>query len=636
LLIKDHAKNMTTQNLIRLLPAALANQIAAGEVIQRPASVVKELLENAVDAGSRHIKVIIKDAGKTLIQVIDDGIGMSETDARMSLEKHATSKINTTEDLFNIKTMGFRGEALPSIAAVSQMTIETRTGDVELGTCLVVEGSIIKSQEPTTTAKGTKISVKNLFFNIPARRNFLKSDPVENKHIIEEFQRVALANPDIAFDLYINDQETYQLPINKLAHRIVHLFGEGYKTQLIPCQETTETIQIQGYIGKPTHAKKTRGEQFFFVNKRFIRSAYLHHAIKQAFEKLLPDDAFPFYVLFIDIDPARIDVNVHPTKTEIKFEDESMVYAILQAAVKQALAIHHIAPPLDFEQNINFNPFSLKEKLSETTYVSKSDRNYAKFKNSQRPSVGEQDWEKLFERLNEGAQPTVQDSIAEPDSNEPGHTSILQLSNASFLEGKENGIQAGLATQETKIAKMQLHCQYILASVKSGLLLIDQHAAHERILYEKYLQDLANPTGASQQLLFPCHIDVNPADFALIQAQENIFKALGFVIEAFGKNSILISGCPAEAVNQDPKQLIEGILEQTKWLQAETSLPVKETLIRSLAKRTCIQPGKKLTPTEMDSLVDQLFACQHVNYTPDGRKIWVILTLAEIANLLKA
>ncbi len=622
---------MASQNLIHLLPDYLANQIAAGEVIQRPASVVKELLENAIDAKSQHIKVIIKDAGKTLIQVIDDGIGMSEVDARMSLEKHATSKISSTDDLFNIQTMGFRGEALPSMAAVAQLTIETRTADTDLGTCLVVEGSTIKSQGPVSTSKGTKISVRNLFFNVPARRNFLKSTPVENRHIIEEFQRAALARPDIAFELYQNEQETYQLPATKLSHRIVHLFGETYKQQLIPCQENTDLIKIHGYIGKPTHAKKTRGEQYFFVNQRFIKSTYLHHAVKQAYEGLIPTDAFPFYVLFIDIDPARIDVNVHPTKTEIKFEDESMVYAILQATVKQALAVHHMAPPLDFEQNINFNPFSLQEKPQSSTYIPEKDRRYAQFKTLQGPQVVEQDWKRLFERLNESTEATATMPTEAPSTQAP----ILHLSGATAIDTQEPTMQPGLAVDETKMAKMQLHAQYILAPVKSGLLLIDQRAAHERILYERYLQALETQSGSSQQLLFPNHITVNPADFTLIQEQADTFKALGFVIEAFGKDSLIVSGCPADAAHQDPKQLIEGVLEQMKWHKSQASLSVQENLIRSLAKRACIQPGKKLSAIEMDALVDQLFACKHANHTPDGRKTWVILTLAEIADLLR-
>ncbi|MEM7055389.1 MAG: DNA mismatch repair endonuclease MutL [Bacteroidota bacterium] len=611
---------------IHLLSDALANQIAAGEVIQRPASVVKELLENAIDAGSSNIRVVIKDAGKTLIQVIDDGMGMSEVDARMSLEKHATSKISTTDDLFNIQTMGFRGEALPSMAAVAQLEIETCTEEAELGTRLVVASSTIKTQEPVSTSKGTKISVKNLFFNVPARRNFLKSATVETKHIIDEFQRVALARPDIAFSLYQNENETYQLLATKLSHRIVHLFGEAYKKQLVPCQEATDLIKFQGYIGKPTYAKKTRGEQFFFVNKRFIKSPYLHHAVKRAFEGLLPSDAFPFYVLFMDIAPVRIDVNVHPTKTEIKFEDERIVYSILEAAIRQALATHHIAPSLDFEQNVNFDPLGLQKSTKVDSPSRATERNYAQFKNLSTAKIDRQDWEKLLERLGKGIPTPKADMKQAP---------MLTLPSANYSATKE-ALTKPITASEINTSTMQLHARYILASVKSGLLLIDQSAAHERILYEKYLQYLTGKAGIAQQLLFPHHITLNPSDLALIKDCEEALQALGFVIESFGKDSIIVSGCPTEAANHEPKQLIEGLIEQYKWNKAQLTLSTQENLARSLAKRSCIQPGKKLGALEIDALIGQLFACKHANHTPDGYKTWVIVTLEELADLLKA
>lgn len=596
---------------IHLLPDVLANQIAAGEVVQRPASVVKELLENAIDAGGKHIKVIIKEAGKTLIQIIDDGIGMSEVDARMSLEKHATSKISTADDLYNIQTMGFRGEALPSIAAVSQLVIETRTQDEELGTCIVAQGAVIKSQEPVATNSGTKVSVKNLFFNVPARRNFLKSTPVETKHIIDEFQRAALAKPDIAFSLYQNDQETYQLPAtDKLSHRIVHLFGDSYKKQLVPCQEVTDLIEIRGYIGSPTHAKKTRGEQFFFVNKRFIKSTYLHHAVKRAFEELLSPDTFPFYVLCIDIDPAQIDVNVHPTKTEIKFSDEHMVYAVLASAIKQALAVHHIAPSIDFEQDVNFAP-PRPNRIAET--------HYTQLKSLDSPKVNKQDWDKLFERLNETPKPAPTQSLLSTTSSPPGESPAEPMT-----------------TSQEAPTKLQIHARYILAPVKSGLLLVDQSMAHERILYEQYLQALESQSGAIQKLLFPHHITLNPSDLVLLQEHEAAFRALGFSIEPFGKDSIIVSGCPTEAASHDPKQLLESLIEQVKWNQKHLKLAIQENLARSLAKRSCLQPGTKLDTKAIDNLVDQLFACQQATYTPDGRKIWLIITLEELAGFLKA
>ena len=605
---------------IHLLPDALANQIAAGEVIQRPASVVKELLENAIDARGKHIKVIIKEAGKTLIQIIDDGMGMSAVDARMSLEKHATSKISTADDLFNIQTMGFRGEALPSIAAVSQLVIETRTQNEELGTCIVVQGAAVKSQEPIATDPGTKISVKNLFFNVPARRNFLKSGPVETRHIIDEFQRAALAKPDLTFALYQNNQEIYQLPAtDRLSHRIVHLFGDSYKKQLVPCQEATDLIQVQGYVGKPTYAKKTRGEQFFFVNKRFIKSAYLHHAVKRAFEGVLPPDTFPFYVLCLDMDPAHIDVNVHPTKTEIKFEDEHMVYSVLAAAIKQALSIHHITPSLDFEQDVNFAPLQFPKSISTHSPSSVAERNYAQLKSFDSPKVNKQDWEKLFERLNEA----------------PESASTLNLPSATSSPPRAKPVEP-IATSQEAATKLQLHARYILAPVKSGLLLIDQSAAHERILYEKYQQALENKSEATQKLLFPHQITLNPADFVLLQEHAEALRALGFIIEPFGKDSIIVSGCPTEAAHHEPKQLLEELIEQVKWNQEHLKLAIQENLARSLAQRSCIQPESKLDTTAMNTLVDQLFACQQANYTPDGRKIWLIITLEELAGLLKA
>ena len=652
---------------IHLLPDVLANQIAAGEVVQRPASVVKELLENAIDAGGKHIKVIIREAGKTLIQIIDDGIGMSEVDARMSLEKHATSKISTADDLYNIQTMGFRGEALPSIAAVSQLVIETRTQDEELGTSIVAQGAVIKSQEPVATDPGTKISVKNLFFNVPARRNFLKSTPVETKHIIDEFQRAALAKPEIAFSLYQNDQETYQLPAtDRLSHRIVHLFGDSYKKQLVPCQEATDLIEIRGYIGNPTHAKKTRGEQFFFVNKRFIKSTYLHHAVKRAFEEVLSPDTYPFYVLCIGIDPAQIDVNVHPTKTEIKFSDEHMVYTVLAAAIKQALAVHHIAPSIDFEQDVNFAP-PRPNRVADT--------HYTQLRSFDSPKGNKQDWDKLFQRLNEAPKPaptqsllSATDAPAEASTaastttrqEAPTAQSLLSATDApaeastaastttrqeaptaqSLLSATDAPAEASTAapitTRQEAPTKLQIHARYILAPVKSGLLLVDQSMAHERILYENYCQALESQSGASQKLLFPHHITLNPSDLVLLQEHEAAFRAVGFAIEPFGKDSIIVSGCPTAAASHDPKQLIERLIEQVKWNQKHLKLPIQENLARSLAKRSCLQPGTKLDTKAIDSLVDQLFACQQATYTPDGRKIWRIITLEELAGLLKA
>lgn len=629
---------MSIQNIIHLLPDSLANQIAAGEVIQRPASVVKELIDNALDANSTQIKVVIKDVGKTLIQVIDNGIGMSEVDARMSLEKHATSKIKKAEDLFNIHTMGFRGEALPSMVAVAQVEIVTRTAEMELGTRLIVEGSNVKLQEPIAATVGTTISVKNLFFNVPARRNFLKSPAIETKHIIEEIQHAALSRPDVSFMLYQNDQETYHCPATKLANRIIHLFGESYRKQLILCEENSDVMQIHGYIGNPAYAKKTKGEQFFFVNNRFIKSAYLNHAIKMAFEALVPKNTFPFYVLFIDIDPKRIDINVHPTKTEIKFDDERMVYAMLLTIVKKALS-QHGGIGLDFDTNINIDPLGI-QSTHITQYTTPRDKQYASLKQFDRPIVSAKEWDKLYERINTPSDlSTLLPSLPLsgvtdlPTSSSPviQHTApenTVQLPAVAIPTITHTGLQAS-------VMKMQLHGRYILAAIKSGLLVIDQHAAHERILYEQYLQQLQNNTGASQQLLFPEQIQLSITDFAVIQDYQSVLRAMGFIIEIFGNNSIILVGYPIETTQQDPKPLLENILEQIKWNQTHLSIPLEENAVRALAKHAAIQPGKKLETIELDSLVDQLFACHNPNYTPSGKNIWTIISLEELAKRLK-
>lgn len=653
-------------HVIRLLPDTIANQIAAGEVVQRPASIVKELMENAIDAGSTTVKVVIKDAGKKLVQVIDNGSGMSEVDARMCFEKHATSKIKTSEDLFNIHTMGFRGEALASIAAVAQLEMETCAQEGNLGTRVVIEGSAVKSQTPVSAPKGTKISVKNLFYNVPARRNFLKSNPVETKHIIDEFQRVALARPEIAFSLYQNDLETYQLPAGKLSHRIVHLLGSAYKQQLIPCQEATDTLKIHGYIGQPNHAKKTRGDQFFFVNQRFIKSAYLNHAIKSAFEGLLPKDTFPFYAIFIDIAPERIDVNVHPTKTEIKFEDERMIYSMLAAVVKQALAKHHMMPSIDFEQNVNFNPFAVPAAASPLGFDTpaslstqdggaaasptpasppkSSENHYTQFR---RPSHtqpgGTKDWERLAQHLERSADIPPSGPAESTSTSATTTTDADTPTDAVTAPSVEATTPAEAPTERTAkpaapspaltegVLKVQLHGQYILTQVKHGIVLVDQCAAHERILYERYIRPLQDEKSrGTQSLLFPVHVSLNLADLALVQEHMSALQQLGFVLEPFGKDSLVVTGCPVEAVDHDPKQLLEGLVEQLKWNQTQLSLHTHERVARALAKRACMPAGKRLQKEEIDTLLDQLFACENPNYTPGGGKTFVVMELKDI------
>ncbi|QOI97230.1 MAG: DNA mismatch repair endonuclease MutL [Flammeovirgaceae bacterium] len=585
-------------DVIQLLPDSIANQIAAGEVVQRPASAVKELLENSIDAGCTSVKLIVKDAGKTLIQVIDDGSGMSETDARMSLERHATSKIRRAEDLFTLRTMGFRGEALASIAAVSQLEMRTRLADKELGTLLVVEASEVKKQEPVACDKGTSISVKNLFFNIPARRNFLKSNPVELRHVVDEFQRLALANPSVAFLMIQGDELIYDLPAGKISQRIVNLFGRAYQEQLAACREETEFVKVAGYVGKPEFARKTRGEQFLFVNNRFIRSNYLNHAVMNAFEGLLPENSFPFYVLFIEIDPKHIDVNVHPTKTEIKFDDERAVYAVIRAAVRQALGTHSLAPSIDFSEDVN-----IIAKLSQSSQPKE-----VYFEERFQPSTmrSSADWQKLFE-------------TGLPNSR------LLGTDEKSELFDEMPQVEPELTGE-----LFQLFNQYLIQPVVRGLLIIDQQAAHERILYEQFLNRLHSKSGESQQCLFPQAVTFLPADYALLTEMTPEILALGFRFEPFGKNTVQIRGIPAGLPPGREKELLEGLIEQFKGNQAELALPLNENLARSLAMRAAVKAGDKLEPEIMKTIAKQLFKCAVSNYNLDGRLTFFILDLPKI------
>jgi DNA mismatch repair protein MutL len=603
-------------DIIQLLPDSIANQIAAGEVVQRPASAVKELMENSIDAGAKSVKLIIKEAGKTLLQVIDDGIGMSETDARMSLERHATSKIRKAEDLFELYTMGFRGEALASIAAVAQVELKTRPADQELGTCIVVEGSDIKKQEPVACEKGTSISVKNLFYNIPARRNFLKSNPVELKHIIDEFQRLALAHPEITFSFIQNDEQIYDLPATKLSQRVVSLFGKSYKEQLATCQEETDTVKVTGYVGKPDFARKTRGEQFLFVNRRFIRSNYLNHAVMNAFEGLIAENSFPFYVLFIEIDPKHIDVNVHPTKTEIKFDDERAVYAVVRAAVRQAIGSHNLTPAIDFNADVNFIT-----KLNNANSQSKQVYFEERFSTALHRSHTD-NWEKLYE--NPEVKPVV---VKQQDEIETPAVQTLRFESAI------NQSTPATATEEK--ALFQLHARYVVKQVRSGMMIIDQQAAHERILFEKFLNQLKNKSGQSQQSLFPQAITFSAADFALALEMQPEIEALGFRFDVFGKNTLVVNGVPANVQAANEKELFEGLIEQFKVNQSELALPLQENLARALARRASIKTGQPLVREEMQALVDSLFACSTSNYSPDGKPTFFIFELNKIESYFR-
>ena len=624
-------------DIIQLLPDAIANQIAAGEVIQRPASVVKELLENAIDAGATSIKLVIKDAGKGLIQVIDDGCGMSETDARMAFERHATSKIRKSEDLFSIRTMGFRGEAMASIAAVAQVEMRTRRHSEELGTRLVIEGSAVKSQEPCQCSRGTTLSVKNLFFNVPARRNFLRSNTVEMRHIVDEFQRIAIANADIFFSLHHNNSEIFHLPAGNLRQRLIGVFGNPANKKLVPVSEETDILTLKGFIGKPEFAKKTRGEQYFFVNNRFIKSAYLNHAVVTAYEDILPKDTHPLYVIFIDIDPAHIDINVHPTKQEIKFEDERLVYNYLKVAVRHSLGQYSIMPTLDFDQDpLFYNTLSASKKPIEREKTVNSVKNSGNsgsslphrdtpFADSRRQENNLDNWQKLYEGLDAFDQAPPSASPLDQDDEPRSVTLESTWHEEEHEEGTLfNQSEGGYAAQKPPY---QVHNSYILNQIKSGILFIDQQAAHERILYEQYLNVLNQQQNVTQNQLFPRTLTLSPSDASLMKELLDTINKLGFDIQEFGANTFVVNGIPSEiAGKQNEEQLIESLLEQYKS-NVDLKLDVYENIARSMAKSAAIKSGQSLSIEEMQALIDQLFACEIPFKSPSGRKCFISLEL---------
>ncbi len=610
-------------DIIRLLPDSIANQIAAGEVIQRPASVVKELVENAVDAGSMSIKIVIKDAGKTLIQIIDNGCGMSETDARMAFERHATSKLREAKDLFAIRTMGFRGEAMASIAAIAHVEMRTRKQKDELGTRLVIEGSEVVRQEACQCVGGTNISVKNLFYNVPARRNFLKSNTVEMRHIIDEFQRIALAHPDIFFSLHHNGAEIFHLTVGNLRQRVVGLFGGGTNKKLVPVNEETDFLKITGFVGKPEFAKKTRGEQFFYVNNRYIKSGYLNHAVMGAYEEILPKNTYPFYTIFIDIDPAHIDVNVHPTKQEIKFDDERLVYNYLKVTIRHALGQYHITPTLDFEQETSFN-FPSKSSPSSSPTVSSSGKGNTTsgFKSpNPREKANLENWKKLYEGLEQEEREMTGEEIVSP---QPAMTIKSSFSGATELDDADKTF-----TKETR-EPYQVHQMYIISPIKSGFLVIDQQAAHERILYEKYLKSLKEQKAYIQKLLFPLTINLSTADSTVLKEILQEINHLGFDLQEFGKDTFVLHGMPAEMTEGNEQSIIEQLLEQYKS-NVELQLSVKENLARSFARSTSIKKGKSMTGAEMESLIDQLFACEIPFKSPQGKNCFITFDLDDLA-----
>lgn len=618
-------------DIIHLLPDNIANQIAAGEVIQRPASAVKEMLENAIDAGATEIKLIIQDAGKSLVQVIDNGKGMSELDARMSFERHATSKINKIEDLFSIRTMGFRGEALASIAAVAQVALKTKRAEDECGTYIEIDNSVVKVQEPCSSNTGTSISMKNLFFNVPARRNFLKSNAAETRHIIDEFIHVAIPFPEIFFSFISNGQEVFHLEKGSLKQRIIQILGNTYASKLVSVSENTDYLNISGYVGKPDAAKKTRGDQYIFVNKRFIRSAYLNHAIMNAYQDLIPAESFPMYVLFIDLDPAQLDINVHPTKQEIKFEDEKIVYAFVQAAVKHALAQYSITPTLDFELDPEVQrldaiskPFTEEKRLNATTsplFESFTQKHQAHFidKNS-----GLKDWKSFFtpsskeENQSTVANSQLQDIFGQSknsNSNE-SNTDFATSSNAITISSQPLQLLADSRLE-------QLHQQFIIATTNRGFIIIHQQLAHERILYEKFSSSVDGKPMASQRSLFPRTIEFSHSDATLIQDILPELQHLGFMLEPFGNNSYIIQGTPADTDATNETHSIEKLLDQYKHFSNDLKYSKRERLIRVIAQQHAIKSGKILGQEEMQKLVEDLFACTYPNTTPNGNPTYI-------------
>ncbi len=605
-------------DIIQLLPDNIANQIAAGEVIQRPASAVKELLENAVDAGASEIKLLVNDAGKALIQVIDNGKGMSETDARMAFERHATSKIRSIDDLFKIKTMGFRGEALASIAAVAQVELKTKRAEDETGVYLEIENSIVKKQEPVAMDNGSSIAMKNLFFNVPARRNFLKSNSSELKHIVDEFIRVAMAFPEIFFSLSSNGQQVFHLEKGSLKQRIVQILGSSYSAKLVSVQEHTDYLDVIGFVGKPETAKKTRGDQYFFVNNRFIKSAYLNHAVMNAFSEMIAKDSYPMYTLFIDLNPAQLDINVHPTKQEIKFEDEKIVYAFVQSAVKHALAQFSITPTLDFDldagiQNLDAvnKPFTDEMKssaASSSLYQTFTQKNQAHFIENRSEL---KHWKDFYEAPSGGKAANTELAGRA--------TTQHSFDKEEFATVKSTSESSGLKVDQVA----QLHNAYLVLQNDRGYLLINQQNAHERILYERFMSAFSGKAMATQRSLFPATIDLSAADAVLLTELLPDLQQLGYSLEPFGQHTFVIQGTPADMEVGNEKTALEKMLEQYKHFSTDLKFSKREKLLRSIALQQGIKAGTSLGAKEMTALVTELFACAVPNSTPNGKPTYM-------------
>lgn len=611
-------------DIIQLLPDHVANQIAAGEVVQRPASAVKELLENAVDAAATSISLVVKDAGKTLIQVVDNGKGMSVTDARMCFERHATSKIKTAQDLFQLQTKGFRGEALASIAAISQVELRSKPEDEEVGTLLKIEGSEVLSQEACTTPKGTSVSVKNLFYNIPARRNFLKSDAVEMRHIIDEFQRVAMAHPNISFSLFHNGSELFQLPSSNYRQRIVAIFGGKTNEKLVPVEEETEILKISGFVGKPEYAKRTRGEQFFFVNHRFIKSPYLHHALSSAFEGLLKDKAHPSYFLYLTVDPKSIDINIHPTKTEIKFDDEHALYAILRSATKHSLGQFNVAPVLDFNRDSALDtPYDYNRKKAKTPTI-EVDRNFNPFQEEQL---------KKGSNKNFGSGGTFKkESAASWETLYTGLNNESAQGDFRSIEFESEEITGSLfdSQEDTLQNTFQLQKKYIVSRLKNGMIVIDQHRAHTRILYEELLKSITISPAVSQQLLFPLTVEFSKQEIGtLVQLKESL-EQTGFVFTDLSEEKIAISGIPTSISGSDVPDLLEKLIADFEQGVPDSGFKQTDLLAKSLAKSMAVKVGKILSPKEQLNIVNSLFACKEASVTPTNRRVFITLTEGDL------
>ncbi|MCY2687313.1 DNA mismatch repair endonuclease MutL [Salinimicrobium sp. TH3] len=611
-------------DVIHLLPDHVANQIAAGEVVQRPASVIKELLENSIDAGGTNIKILVKEAGKTLIQVTDNGNGMSVTDARLCFERHATSKINTAEDLFSLKTKGFRGEALASIAAIAHVELKSRQEDDEVGTCIKIEGSEVVSQEVCVTPVGTTICVKNLFYNIPARRNFLKSDTVELRHVIDEFQRVALAHPSIQFSLFHNGSELFQLPEANYRQRIVNIFGGKTNEKLVPVEEDTAIVKIHGYVGKPEFAKKGRGEQFFFVNERFIKSPYLNHAVTAAFEGLLKDRAYPSYFLYLDVDPKSIDINIHPTKTEIKFDDEHALYTILRSSIKHSLGQFNVAPVLDFDRDSSLDtPYEFSQKGITPPKV-EVDPNFNPFRTERsgggynssnfRREKAAGSWQSLYNGL-QGE----------------GNETASGITQVEFESDEVTGNLFGLGDAgETGSTTFQLNKKYIVTTLKSGILVIDQQRAHTRILYEELLRNITVTSAVSQQLLFPLKIQFSTNEMELLKEIKDSLEQAGFIFSEVKKDSVEISGIPTLISESEVEILLEQLLLDLENEVPGSGFSQVDTLSKSLARGMAVKSGTVLNSAEQQNIVNSLFACKESTLSPFNKPVFITLTVDEL------